>query len=117
MGWHRPADCFLKCNVDAALFSYSNSTGFGWVLRDSNGLFVACGVDMLSGLFTIRECEAIGLLRQETTFSVGFVWRQANEVAHMLARQSRISACPLFYDVLLSFLPIYLLNSCSIENH
>lgn len=35
--------------------------GYGWVLRDSHGVLLACGMDKLEGLDSVRECEAIGL--------------------------------------------------------
>ncbi|WCJ44078.1 hypothetical protein M5689_024770 [Euphorbia peplus] len=39
--WVRPPPGMLKMNVDAALFSNPISVGFGFVLRDENGAFMA----------------------------------------------------------------------------
>jgi hypothetical protein len=39
--WVKPPVGFLKCNVDAAIFSEDRKTGFAAVLRDASGNFVA----------------------------------------------------------------------------
>ncbi|XVF71911.1 hypothetical protein PTKIN_Ptkin12aG0078100 [Pterospermum kingtungense] len=62
MRWHKPPNSYLKCNIDAAIFSDSLSTGLGCIVRDSNGAFVASRMDKLAGLPTIKECEALALL-------------------------------------------------------
>ncbi|KAK6121712.1 hypothetical protein DH2020_044546 [Rehmannia glutinosa] len=52
----------LKCNVDATFCSDRRITGFGMVIRDSNGMFIACRTATRDGLLDVREREAFGLL-------------------------------------------------------
>lgn len=40
--WSKPPHGKLKFSTDATLFSHGSSTGFGMVIRDDTGNFVAC---------------------------------------------------------------------------
>jgi hypothetical protein len=40
MQWEKPAQGWMKCNVDAAFHSDLNKTSFEWCLRDHMGRFV-----------------------------------------------------------------------------
>lgn len=53
----------LKFNSDIAIFPDINVAGYGWVLHDSTGSFIVCGMNLLSGLNSVRESEAIGLFK------------------------------------------------------
>lgn len=58
---------FLKCNIDATIFSDVAVAGYGWVLRDSLNFFIACDIDMLDDLDSVYECEVIWLLEDMTS--------------------------------------------------
>lgn len=58
----------------------------------------------------IGQCQS--LLRQQTAFSVGYVKRQVNEVAHVLARRSHFSSCRVVSFAIPSFLVSPLMNTC-----
>ncbi|KAF2297583.1 hypothetical protein GH714_000023 [Hevea brasiliensis] len=63
--WVPPLEGHFKCNVDVACFDSDNCLGYGAVIRDHNGVFIAA------------------------TFAfVAWIDRQANRVAHNLARVS-----------------------------
>lgn len=50
-----------------------NDAVYGWILFDSSGSFLACGMDRLTGLKHVHECEAIGLLEAMSwTSDMGF---------------------------------------------
>ncbi|GAU26279.1 hypothetical protein TSUD_224710 [Trifolium subterraneum] len=62
MVWQCPRDGWLKCNVDASFSQASGHTGWGWCLRNSNGVFVAAGTNMSTHKLTIVEGEAMAIL-------------------------------------------------------
>ncbi|KAK6148628.1 hypothetical protein DH2020_019540 [Rehmannia glutinosa] len=134
--WQKPEFPYLKCNVDASICSLSKATGFGMVIRNDAGEFLAARTLSVQGQYQIKEVEAIGLkealswiiglgmnnvifetdakvvvdgvvvsvsgelefdaildecrqlLFGEPTFSVAFVRREGNKVAHELAKRS-----------------------------
>jgi hypothetical protein len=47
-GWQQPPLGYLKCNVDASFYNLAGSTGWGWVLRDSNGDFKLAGTNIVT---------------------------------------------------------------------
>nr|GMC66454.1 protein LIKE COV 2-like [Ipomoea batatas] len=59
--WERPVQGYLKLNIDAAVRPNNGCMGFGWVLRDEYGLFVAAGSIPGNGVFTPREVEAMAV--------------------------------------------------------
>ncbi|GAU41353.1 hypothetical protein TSUD_390390 [Trifolium subterraneum] len=56
------SDRWLKCNVDASFSQASGHMGWGWCLRNSNGVFVAAGINMSTHKLTIVEGEAMAIL-------------------------------------------------------
>lgn len=61
VSWKKPPLNTLKCNVDSAIFADRKKMGFGGVLCDSNGEFVAAIQGSLPGTFSPILAEAIGL--------------------------------------------------------
>lgn len=59
--WKKPPENILKLNVDAALDNNSRTTGFGFIIRDHNGLFVAAAGMNCNGLYHPKMAEAIGI--------------------------------------------------------
>ncbi|XP_031124298.1 uncharacterized protein LOC116027009 [Ipomoea triloba] len=57
----RPALGWLKINTDAAMNTTSNMSGFGFIARDSDGLFVAAKYLSCSGIFQPRVTEALAV--------------------------------------------------------
>ncbi|XVF56413.1 hypothetical protein PTKIN_Ptkin06aG0118700 [Pterospermum kingtungense] len=62
IGWNRRPSSCLKCNIDAALFRTDNMVGWGMVLRDEFGQFVASRTSISTGFMNAKEVEAMGLL-------------------------------------------------------
>ena len=59
--WVRPPVGRLKLNIDAAILKDPTTVGVGMVLRDSDGLLVACKSVVLLFCCSIKEVEAAGL--------------------------------------------------------
>ena len=59
--WERPHVGWVKCNVDAAVFSFQSKSNFGCVVRNSDGTFLAAKCDSFAGSFRAREAEAFGV--------------------------------------------------------
>ncbi|KAL6568095.1 hypothetical protein OROHE_003779 [Orobanche hederae] len=64
---HRPRAGYVKLNIDAAQFQDITITGYGLVLRDENGEFVAAKTGHFPGTYNSNEAEGIGLLE-------GLIW-------------------------------------------
>ncbi|PNX82461.1 replication protein A 70 kDa DNA-binding subunit [Trifolium pratense] len=90
--WQKPPFGWHKCNVDAAFHKKEMKTSAGWCVRDHTGQFVMAGTSWNQGRCSIIEGEAIALLEAMTEAArrgitnVKFAKRQANMVAHKLAR-------------------------------
>ncbi|KAK6116806.1 hypothetical protein DH2020_049436 [Rehmannia glutinosa] len=59
MRWKRPNAGWLKCNVDAAVFTQSQKLGYSGVLRDEKGKFIAAIQGDLRGPMTPKVAEAM----------------------------------------------------------
>ncbi|KAH9686509.1 putative reverse transcriptase/RNA-dependent DNA polymerase [Citrus sinensis] len=59
--WGKAPLGWLKCNVDAGVFSSQGRYNFGGVIRDSGGCFVAAKCQSFSGLFRPPEAEALAV--------------------------------------------------------
>ncbi|XVF87040.1 hypothetical protein PTKIN_Ptkin18bG0088700 [Pterospermum kingtungense] len=127
--WHCPPSGFLKCNVDAAIGHNSSMAGIGLVLRGVEGEFIGgkcCLVKVLWRLKKLRQLDnsefgvIVGcckdLLSLEQNYSVCFVKRQANVVAHVLAREARFQACSRFFVDVPGCVRTYLLLMCSLSH-
>ncbi|XP_024636060.1 uncharacterized protein [Medicago truncatula] len=61
IAWQPPAAGFLKCNVDAAIFSEQNRFGTGMCVRDQRGRFLKAATNWYEGCPPPQEAEAVGL--------------------------------------------------------
>ncbi|KAM7531912.1 hypothetical protein LguiB_035322 [Lonicera macranthoides] len=59
--WQKPPLGVVKCNVDATIFEANKSIGFGGVLRDSAGGFLAAIQGTLQGSYSPLLAEAVGM--------------------------------------------------------
>ncbi|GAU39993.1 hypothetical protein TSUD_211140 [Trifolium subterraneum] len=94
--WMPPPTGYLKCNLDAALFTISNQVGMGASIRDEKGQFVAA---------TTRT-----MLSNHSDFIVAFTKRQANGSAHALARAALSHASRATFDVISSCITTIIMN-------
>ncbi|PNY14146.1 ribonuclease H, partial [Trifolium pratense] len=62
--WQTPPPSYLKCNIDAAVFSHDNKVSLGACLRDEKGVFVAAFSCHENGSYTACEAEAWGLYKR-----------------------------------------------------
>lgn len=60
-GWKKQEVGLKKCNVDAGLFPEDGKVGYGCVVRDDTGRFVAGMQGLLIGLFSPSVAEAMGI--------------------------------------------------------
>lgn len=59
VSWVKPAANSVKCNVDAAVFQVSSRVGFGLVLRNEAGGFIAAKAGSFPGLVDPFIAEAL----------------------------------------------------------
>ncbi|KAK6147512.1 hypothetical protein DH2020_018424 [Rehmannia glutinosa] len=59
--WNKPKNGVLKCNVDGAIYHQESKVGFGIVLRDSHGSFVAARRKITPGIADPSLVEAMGV--------------------------------------------------------
>ncbi|KAH9684791.1 rnase h domain-containing protein [Citrus sinensis] len=59
--WEKPKFGWVKCNVDAVVFASQGKIGFGCVIRNSEGCFLAASCAGMAGNFGAREAEALGI--------------------------------------------------------
>lgn len=59
--WMKPPVHFLKCNVDAAIFSSKGYAGFGCIIRDHLGYVIAATHGRLPGIQNPSLAEALGI--------------------------------------------------------
>ncbi|XP_057811265.1 uncharacterized protein LOC131025488 [Salvia miltiorrhiza] len=104
-GWHTIQEGWRKCGVNAAFFNEACSSGAGMVVRDVNGVFVKVRAVRFHGCPSVEEGEAMSLrealswikemvwiremLDANDNYTVNFVRRDANKLAHLFARSSK----------------------------
>ncbi|XP_019158357.1 PREDICTED: uncharacterized protein LOC109155085 [Ipomoea nil] len=59
--WIKPQQGFMKLNVDAAINKEESCMGFGCVLRDDQGCFVAARGAKWRGTYMAKEAEAMAI--------------------------------------------------------
>ncbi|PNY15022.1 ribonuclease H [Trifolium pratense] len=64
--WKPPLEGYVKCNIDAAIFSADCKVGMGTVLRDNEGHFIAAASDWYTTTMTMAEAEGWSLLKQQS---------------------------------------------------
>ena len=63
LSWLPPPSTYLKCNIDAAVFTLENKVSMGACLRDELGGFIAAFSCHDNGMYTAAEAEAWGLCK------------------------------------------------------
>uniref|UniRef100_A0A0D3D909 RNase H type-1 domain-containing protein n=1 Tax=Brassica oleracea var. oleracea TaxID=109376 RepID=A0A0D3D909_BRAOL len=69
--WRKPAEGWLKCNVDGSFKNSGVPARGGWVVRDSNGMFVTAGHEEGMIVYSALEAEFQALL-----MAIQFCWCQ-----------------------------------------
>ncbi|XP_074377663.1 uncharacterized protein LOC141719179 [Apium graveolens] len=59
--WKKPQAGWVKINVNAVIFTATKSIGIGGVIRDENGEFLRAMCKQETGMWQVREAEAISL--------------------------------------------------------
>ncbi|XP_010462877.1 PREDICTED: uncharacterized protein LOC104743503 [Camelina sativa] len=60
--WTKPPPGWIKCNYDASHIEGNNISGLSWIIRDSNGFLLHCGMGKFQGRTTIEESECTALI-------------------------------------------------------
>ncbi|KAL9812070.1 putative ribonuclease H domain, reverse transcriptase zinc-binding domain-containing protein [Arabidopsis thaliana] len=60
--WLPPPRGWVKCNYDASHHEGAGASGLGWIIRDSNGFVLDCGMGQFEGRNTIEEAECTSLI-------------------------------------------------------
>ncbi|KAK2448162.1 hypothetical protein QL285_007458 [Trifolium repens] len=63
LSWLPPPSTYLKCNIDAAVFTLENKVSMGACLRNESGGFIAAFSCHDNGMYTAAEAEAWGLCK------------------------------------------------------
>ncbi|XP_019151923.1 PREDICTED: uncharacterized protein LOC109148642 [Ipomoea nil] len=58
--WSPPLSDYCKLNIDVAMDFGRSRMGFGWILRDSEGIVKGAAMSMMVGIYSVKEAEAIG---------------------------------------------------------
>lgn len=61
VSWQPPQELFVKCNVDASIFSSLNKAGYGCIIRNHIGAVVAAIHGNLPGISNTSLAEAMGI--------------------------------------------------------
>ncbi|KAG2240190.1 hypothetical protein Bca52824_090951 [Brassica carinata] len=70
--WEPPPVGWVKCNYDVSLTQYPTS-GMGWVIRNSQGILLNCGMGKFEGRHTVEEAEASALVwSMQCAWSLGY---------------------------------------------
>lgn len=71
--WTPPPRGWIKCNYDASHREGDSASGLGWIIRDSTGTFMDCGMGQFQGRTTIEEAECTALLWAiQATWALGY---------------------------------------------
>ena len=87
--WQKPNEGWFKCNVDAALLNQYNQIGYGCVIRDDQGEFIAARNGVLNGpmnpaLAKALSCkEALSWLKN-LSYNKVIVELDAQQLVHAL---------------------------------
>ncbi|KAF2290174.1 hypothetical protein GH714_003854 [Hevea brasiliensis] len=94
--WTCPHSGTLKCNIDAAVFDDQQSTGFGFVLRDENGLFakLLCEFWQVSNASDISAYNGRSGSEDVTSLSVETLYL-FNEMLYSLVRPNEVTLVAL----------------------
>lgn len=52
----------VKCNYDVSHHEGNQDSGLGWIIRNSNGQLLTCGMDKFQERYTIEEAELLALI-------------------------------------------------------
>ncbi|ESQ33179.1 hypothetical protein EUTSA_v10005379mg, partial [Eutrema salsugineum] len=63
--WSSPSHNFLKCNYDASHHDGTQNSGLGWIIRNSNGVFLDGGMGKFQGRHCPEKAEyKLNLIRK-----------------------------------------------------
>ncbi|KAG7559049.1 Reverse transcriptase zinc-binding domain [Arabidopsis thaliana x Arabidopsis arenosa] len=60
--WLKPERGWVKCNYDASHRDEDGDSGMGWIIRDSHGSLLHCGLGKFEGRMTAEEAECSALI-------------------------------------------------------
>lgn len=60
--WEPPPRGWVKCNYDASHHTGNYPSGLGWIIRNSNGTVLECGMGKFQGRATVEESECTTLI-------------------------------------------------------
>ena len=56
--WTRPETGWIKCNIDVAIFNQEGYMGYGWVIKNEEGIMIALKNGVMNGLLDPTMVEA-----------------------------------------------------------
>ncbi|XP_019190793.1 PREDICTED: uncharacterized protein LOC109185268 [Ipomoea nil] len=60
VAWSPPPPGYYKLNIDVSMDFEHRRMGYGWILRDEEGVVMGAATTMIEGIYSVKEAEAIG---------------------------------------------------------
>ncbi|CAL9222427.1 unnamed protein product, partial [Arabidopsis halleri] len=60
--WKRPTSGWVKCNYDASHHEGERESGLGWIIRNTHGLVIECGMGKFHDRISVEEAECSALI-------------------------------------------------------
>ncbi|KAG7599476.1 Ribonuclease H domain, partial [Arabidopsis suecica] len=71
--WCKPSRGWVKCNYDASHYEGVTPSGLGWIIRDSHGTCLECGMGKFQGRLTVEEAECTAFIWAiQATWALGY---------------------------------------------
>ncbi|VVA98337.1 unnamed protein product [Arabis nemorensis] len=71
--WKPPASDWVKCNYDVSHREGNQNSGLGWIIKNSNGIFLEAGMGKFEGRETVEEAECTTLLwATQSAWALGY---------------------------------------------
>ena len=71
--WMPPEQGWVKCNYDSSHHEGDRGSGIGWIIRNSHGTFMECGMRKFQGRATIKKSECTALIwALQSSWNIGY---------------------------------------------
>ncbi|CAD5335873.1 unnamed protein product [Arabidopsis thaliana] len=110
--WSPPGRDKLKCNYDASHHERNTVSGLGWILRNSQGTVIECGMGKFQGRMTTEEAECSTLIWAiQASYGFGHkkvIFEGDNQtITRMINTKSSNPRLQHFLDTIQSWIPSF----------
>ena len=72
--WKTPQRGWVKCNYDSSHHKGTSGSGLGWIIRNSHGTFMECGMSKFQGRAPVEESECTALIwALQSSWNLGYI--------------------------------------------